>query len=290
MTSLYFQLESGDYKFYLTINKGEGSDTLSIGGRKGECVNISVNTPESRLVQRGYHKLDTATIPILAWDAKCTVFKNLERGSGTIAMIRIILSESVKKYPYIKHYTFNDNSLIPCDNGQKISLLHLNIIKYNKSWYEQHFNAYIEEPSYRKKYKDGITVLNDPLLKMPFEEFKNRVQRLSKESEIELLKTHYEKTETYFLFFKSIFGPEGPEGKSRQCNLLVGWIDIFLLYIFQFDPLSVPWVIDRESVIIQEVLETKLEKKPLQTGGKRYTRRNIPSVMRVNINDTADIY
>lgn len=285
MNPLYFQLESGDYTFYLTINKGKGSDTLSIGGRKGECVNISVNTSESPLVQRGYHKLDTATIPILAWDTKCAVNKNLEKGSGTIAMIRIILSESVKRYPYIKHYTFKDNSLIPCDNGQKISLLHLTIIKYNKSWYEQQFNAYIEEPSYRKKYKDGITVLNDPLLKMPFEEFKNIVPRLSKE--IELLKSHYEKTDTYFLFFKSIFDSEG---KSRQCNLLVGWIDIFLLYIFQFDPLSVPWVIDSESVIIQEVLETKLEKRPLQSGGKRYTRRNIPSVMRVNINDSADFY
>jgi hypothetical protein len=286
MTSLYFQLESGDYKFYLTIHKGKGSDTLSIGGRKGECVNISVNTPESPLVQRGYHKLDTATIPILAWDTKCAVNKNLEKGSGTIAMIRLILSECVKRYSYIKYYTFKDNSLIPCDNGQKISLLHLTIIKYNKSWYEQHFNAYIEEPSYRKKYKDGITVLNDPLLKMSFEEFKNILPRLSKEFEIDLLKSHYEKTETYFLFFKSILDTEG---KNRQCNLLVGWIDIFLLYIFQFDPLSVPWVIDSESVIIQEVSEIKLEKKPLQTGGKRYTRRNIPNVMRVNINDSADI-
>ena len=285
MTPLYFQLEAGSYTFYLTINQGKGSDTLSIGGRKGECVNISVNTSESPLVQRGYHKLDTATIPILAWDTKCAVNKNL----GTISMIRIILSESVKRYPYIKHYTFKDNSLIPCDNGQKISLLHLTVIKCNKSWYEQHFNAYIQEPSYRKQYNDGITILNDPLLKVSFEEFKNIVPRLSKESEINLLKTHYEKADTYFLFFKSIFGPEGPEGKSRQCNLIVGWIDIFLLYIFQFDPLSIPWVIDSESVITQEVVETRIEKKPLQTGGKRYTRRNIPNVMRVNINDSADL-
>ena len=288
MSTLYFQLESGEYIFYLTIVKGNGCDTLSIGGRKGECVNISVNTPESLLVQSGYHTLDTATIPILAWDAKCTVNKNLEKGHGTISMIRLILSESKKRYPYIKFYKFKDNSLIPCDNGQKISLLHLTIIKYNKSWYEQHFNAYIEEPSYRKKYMDGITVLNDPLLKLPFEEFKNNIQSFSKQPELELLKEYYEKTDTYFLFFKSIFDTEG---KKRQCNLIVEWIDMFLLYVFQFDPLSVPWVIDSDSVSIQEVAETRLEKKPKnQIGGRKYTRRNIPTIMRVNINDSADIY
>lgn len=282
----YFQLESEGYKFYLTINQGNGSHTLSIGGNEG-CVNISVNTPDSLLVQRGYHSLDTATIHILAWDAKCAVNKNLEKGSGTISMIRLILSESKKRYPYIKRYIFKDNSLIPCDNGQQISLLHLTVIKYNKSWYEQHFNAYIEEPSYRKKYTDGITVLNDPLLKMSFEEFKSKIQSFSKEPELELLKVFYEKADTYFLFFKAILDTQG---KSKQCNLIVGWIDMFLLYIFQFDPLSVPWVIDSDSVNIQEVIETKLEKKPTQNGGRRFTRRNVPKVMRVNINDIADIY
>jgi hypothetical protein len=138
----YSELESEGYKFYLTINQGNGSHALSIGGKEG-CVNISVNTPDSLLVERGYHALDTATIPILAWDAKCAVNKNLEKGSGTISMIRLILSESKKRYPYIKRYIFKDNILIPCDNGQQISLLHLTVIKYNKSWYEQHFHAYI---------------------------------------------------------------------------------------------------------------------------------------------------
>ena len=288
MTMQYYELETGEYKFYLTFIKGNGSDTLSIGGRKGECVNISVNTPESRAVQYGYHKLDTATIPILDWDSKCAVNKNLEKGAGTILMIRVILSESIKRYPYIKHYTFRDNSHIPCDNEQEISLLHLYVIKYNQSWYQQHFNAYIEEPSYRQKYNDGIKILNDPLLKMPFEEFKITVQSFPKEGDLDVLRTHYEKTDTYFLFFKSILDTEG---RNRQCNLVVGWIDMFLLHIFQFDPLSVPWVIDSDSVVIQEILETKLDKKPKnQAGGKRNTRRNIPKVMRVNINDIADIY
>lgn len=288
MSIQYYKLEKDTYTFYLTQIKGNGSDTLSIGGIKGECVNISVNTTDSLLVKRGYHKLDTATIPILAWDAKCAVNKNLEKGSGTILIIRIILSECLKKYPYVKYYTFKDNSHIQCENGQQISLLHLTIIKYNKSWYEDNFNAYIEEPMYRKKYIDGIKILNDPTLKIPYEEFKNKIKSFSKEPELELLKKYYEKADTYFLFFKLIFDTEG---RHRQCNLIVGWIDMFLLYIFQFDPLSVPWVINSESLINEEVIETFLEKKPMnQSGGKRNTRKTIPRVMRVNINDIVDNY
>jgi hypothetical protein len=103
-----------------------------------------------------------------------------------------------------------------------------------------------------------------------------------------VLKGYYDISPTYSLFFKSIFDSEG---KKKQCNLIVSWIDIFLLYIFGFDPLSVPWVIDSDSVVIQEILETKLDKKPKnQAGGKRNTRRNIPKAMRVNINDIADIF
>jgi len=281
---MFYRLDTEAYKFYLTITHANGSDSLSIGGRKGECVNISVNTPESILVQRGHHQLDTATIPVLAWDSKCAIDKDLERGTGTILMINVLLSETLKRYPYIKRFTFRDNSLIPCDNGKQISLLHLTLIKYNMSWYESHFHASIENPVYSKKYKDGLAILNDKELKMSFDDFKNKIKAFTNESDLLVLKGYYEGTPTYSLFFKAILDKEG---KKRQCNLVASWIDMFLQYIFQFDPLSVPWVIHSESVPIQEVAITQLANKPAnQIGGRRYTKRNIPKVMRVNINDT----
>ena len=193
---MFYRLDTEAYKFYLTITHANGSDSLSIGGRKGECVNISVNTPESILVQRGHHQLDTATIPILAWDSKCAIDKDLERGTGTILMIRVLLSETLKRYPYIKKFTFRDNSLIPCDNGKQISLLHLTIIKYNMSWYESHFHASIENPVYSKKYKDGLTILNDKELKMSFDDFKNKIKAFTTESDLLMLKGYYEASST----------------------------------------------------------------------------------------------
>lgn len=285
IVDMFYRLDTEAYKFYLTITQGKESDALSIGGRKGECVNISVNKPESILVQRGHHQLDTATIPILAWDSKCAIDKDLERGIGTISMIRVLLSETLKRYPYIKKFTFRDNSLIPCDNGKQISLLHLTIIKYNMSWYESHFHASIENPVYSKKYKDGLAILNDKELKMSFDDFKNKIKGFTTESDLHVLKGYYETSSTYSLFFKAILEKEG---KKRQCNLVASWIDVFLQYIFQFDPLSVPWLIHSESVPIQEVAVTQLANKPSQIGGRRYTKRNIPKVMRVNINDTFD--
>lgn len=283
---MFYRLDTESYKFYLTIRQTNESDTLSIGGRKGECVNISVNTPESILVQRGLHQLDTATIPLLAWDSKCAIDKDLERGTGTISMINVLLSETLKRYPYVKKFTFRDNSLIPCDNGKQISLLHLTLIKYNMSWYESHFHASIENPVYSKKYKDGLIILNDKELKMSFDDFKNKIKAFTTEADLLVLKGYYEATSTYSLFFKEILDKEG---KKRQCNLVVSWIDMFLQYIFQFDPLSVPWVIFSDSVAIKEVVTTQLTNKPTnQIGGRRYTKRNIPKVMRVNINDSFD--
>ena len=278
----YYRLDTEEYSFYLTIIKNDGIDNISIGGRKAECVNISVSRPDSLLVERGFHTLDTATIPVLAWDSKCAIDKDLEKGAGTIAMIRIVLSETLKRYPYVNRYTFHDNSLIKCDNGKQISLLHLSVIEHNKSWYERQFNAYILNTEMNGKYKNGIIALNTPEVKESFDTFKKIIYP-SKASGIEALQSYYETSATYHDFFTSILKKEGKKG---LCSMIAGWIDIFLLYIFRFNPLSVEWAIDKESIQLQEVSETRLTHKPNQSGGRRYTKKNILKVMRVNINDT----
>lgn len=280
----YYQLDTDEYSFYLIIIKGDGIDNISIGGRKAAaaCVNISVSRPDSLMVQRGFHKLDSATIPVLAWDSKCAINKDLEKGTGTITMINILLSEVCKRYPYVNTYSFYDNSLIRCDNGKQISLLHLSVIEHNKSWYERHFNAYILNKEVNENYKNGIMALNSPDVKESFDTFKKIIYP-SKASGIDSLKLYYESSSTYHDFFISILEKEGKKG---LCNMIVGWIDIFLLYIFRCNPLSVEWAINKESISLQEVTEIRLINKPAQSGGRRYTKKNIPKVLRVNINDS----
>ena len=69
---------------------------------------------------------------------------------------------------------------------------------------------------------------------------------------------------------------------------MVDWIDHFLYtFVFQFNPLTVPWAISSESVSNVEIYEEKLNRRPInQTGGKRYTRNKNA---RVNINDIIEM-
>ena len=200
-------------------------------------------------------------------------------------MISITLSEAVKRYPYVTLFTFTDNSHIRCDNGKEISLLSLSIIEHTKTWYERHFNAFLSDSSMNEKYKKGIALLNDSEIKLPFDEFKKIIQSFTTPSVLESLKSYYESSPNYFAFFKAILDSQG---KSGLCVLVVDWIDHFLYsFVFQFNPLTVPWAIPSESVKNIEINEIKLNRWPInQTGGRRYTRSKNS---RVNINDILEM-
>jgi hypothetical protein len=282
----YYKLVGEDYTFYLTISKGLAIDTVSIGGKKGECVNICINKPESLLVQRGMHAVDIATIPILGWDSRCAVDKDLLKGSGTVTMICTILSEVQKRYPYVRLYTFTDNSHITCNNNKTISLLSLSIIEHRKSWYERNFNACLADSSMDKKYRDGIMTLDDPTLKMPFSEFTSIISSYTTPAVIRKLEAFYEGAPTYFSFFQNILETEG---KAELCILVVDWVERFLIYIFQFNPQTAQWNIPSDSIKSVAILnESRLNRKPNnQKGGKRRLSRKVSRG--VNINDILEL-
>lgn len=282
----YYQLKTSDYSFYLTIVKNKGLDTLSIGGKKGNCVSISINTPDSLLVERGYHKLDEATLPILAWDSQCAVSPNLQRGIGTIHMIKTALSEAKKRYSYIKLFTLTDNSTITCDNTKGIPLLFFSIAEHSKTWYERQFGAYIVDPSLNKRYHNGILTLNDAEVKLDWNSFESLLKPYTTAENISILKPYYVETATYAEFFKQLLKKEG---KRKLCTHIVNWIDVFFTYIFQFDPTAVLWAIPADS--IEEIVileEIKLGSKPKNQSGGRKTRR-AKRIQRINTSDLYDI-
>ncbi len=285
----YYQLKTADYSFYLTIVKNKGLDTLSIGGKKANCVSISINTPESLLVERGYHKVDEATLPILAWDSQCAISPNLQRGLGTIHMIQTALSEAKKRYPYIKLFTLTDNSTITCDNTKAILLCFFSIAEYSKTWYERQFGAYIYDDKFKQRYTNGIKVLHDPTLKLDWDSFESLLKPYTTAENISILKPYYVKTSTYAEFFNQLLEKEG---KRKLCVYIVNWIDIFFTYIFQFDPTTVLWAIPADSVeSVPIVEETRLNTKPKnQSGGHKTQRKNrAKRVQRVNSSDFYDV-
>jgi hypothetical protein len=284
-TTEYYQLITDSYSFYLTIVKNKGVHTLSIGGNKSNCVSVSINTPDSLLVERGYHKLDEATLPILAWDSQCAISPKLERGTGTIHMIQTALSEAKKRYPYVKLFTLTDNSTITCDNNKAITLLFFSIAEHSKTWYERHFGAYILDPMLRKRYTNGITILNDASLKLDCDGFETLIKSYTTTENISSLKSYYTSTKTYTEFFKQLLEKEG---KRNLCVYIVNWVDIFFTYIFQFDPTTVLWAIPADSVESVPIIEeTRLNAKPKnQSGGHKTQRKNrAKRIQRVNSSD-----
>jgi hypothetical protein len=285
----YYQLITDSYSFYLTIVKNKGVHTLSIGGNKSNCVSVSINTPDSLLVERGYHKLDTATLPILAWDSQCAINPKLERGTGTIHMIQTALSEAKKRYPYVKQFTLTDNSTITCDNNKAITLMFFSIAEHSKTWYERHFGAHILDSKLRNQYTNGITILNDATLKLDWDSFESLIKPYTTAENIAILKPYYIAAETYADFFTQLMEKEG---KRKLCVYIVNWIDIFFVYIFQFDPTTVMWAIPADSVgAVPIIEETRLNSKPKnQSGGHKTQRKNrAKRIQRVNISDAYEL-
>lgn len=292
----HYRIKTVSHAFNLTVSPAAGIINLSIGGKRKGCVNISVNTPDSILVQRalapvpkarGGHSIEVATMPQLKWYSDCSVDEPLPRGDGTIHMIKTLLSEMKKRYPYVKYITLMDNSHIRCSQGKEISLLALSFSIYSKTWYERIFNATLQDLIYQEKYILGNKILNDPETKLSFEEFTQLFGSYTRVDTLNKLKPYYESTVTYTEFFQTLYKGEG---KESQCNLIVDWIDIFLQYIFGINLQSLPWIIKRESIEDIVILEehTISQNPYTQSAGRRNTRKSKSKVNSKNRLDYSD--
>jgi len=278
MTTESYKIKTENYTFSLTISKNLGTHTISIGGEKQGCVNVSVSTPDSIAVQRGFHKINIATIPILEWNSECALDKSLLKGAGTIHMIKTILSEVKKRYPYVELFTLTDNSHVKCTNGKEIPLLVLSLIEYKMSWYEKHFNARITDTNLHEKYTKGKEMLNDPYIKIPFDNFRKSIEPYTNKGNIESLEKYYQ-SETYYDFFGNILKDKG---KFDTCNHIVDWIDIFIAELFRMNPNNVEWAISNK--YIEEIPVEITISKNIFTHNGGYTRKNI-KYGRVNISE-----
>lgn len=213
-----YYIDTDIYRFHLTRT----SNTIEIEG-EGLCV-ISINTPDSPPVKRGFHDLDIATIYI-----NNIVGDNCDE---TVYMIRTALAESVRLYPYINTYIFTGASRLACINHS----LSLFFIKSKKTWYEYHFHAYLVDSEQRKRYEDGLRILSDPTMKVPFHDFTGIVHPYEMSAEFQSI---YELSPTYSdMFTRTILDYPGRSS----------WIDIFIQYIFQFNPNTALWAIKKECI------------------------------------------
>jgi hypothetical protein len=221
--SIYFQSELHTFK--MNIIKRHYGFYITIGGME---IAIDLSTPGS--LMQIYSEPERGIDSILQ-----------KNGDETVDMIKASLQMCVILFN-VTTFQFSDNSNIECGirtmsespprkMNKPLSLAHLTILKYGKTWYEYNFNAFIESKEPRVKYYHGIDQLQNPIT-MPYTTFA-RKYKLSDEHKDEF-EQYYTGAESWIIFLQRI-------PKSKHCEMT--WLPTFLNDIMNYKPNEQQWVI-----------------------------------------------
>ena len=225
------------YTFQITDNTLYAREQIycrnfKIGGNNVDCVNVSIsynndNEPES------------ASIPHIMYDEECSIDIPLDRGEGSITMIKSLFQYIHKQLPTITEIEFEDKSTIECaseDEIQKkgsrfrkkgtyvepVPLYYFSIAFNGETWYEKHFNARQKDKIKHDKYKAKI---NDLLYSTQLKTNTSFIQFLKIAKPpmeiIDELEKYFIASNTFGLFFQSI-------PKKDRCTLVRDWISTFM--------------------------------------------------------------
>ena len=248
-------IKSGKYKFRIVDKISTYKDiiyvrNIKIGGNYSDCVNISISYSEDIPI--------SANIPMQVYDAECSLETPLDRGKGSIIMIKEILKYIKQKIPEITSVNFEDLSQIEKYSGMKqkdtrvnhFPLYFFSIMFNGVTWYEKHFNARLNLDTTHTAYRSKV----NQLMLMQKPEFIDFLQISSPPLQImPELQKYYDRHNTYGEFFTSM-------PVLERCNLVRDWITSFMRYyigdVFSNDN----WIIP-------------IKDNQLLIGGKRKSKR-----------------
>jgi hypothetical protein len=211
------------------------SRNFKIGGNYSDCVNVSIQYDDHS------HPI-SGKIQTIVYDEECSKEVPLERGEGSIIMIKTLLRHIHKMIPEITSFSFDDMSTVECgtDCGKRgsharpVSLYYLSIAFNGCTWYEKHFRATYKDKSSHHAYRSRVEhfLYTEPL--PPFHDFL-RIANPPSElySELEAL---YEQPH-YAAFFSAI-------PKERRCVHARTWLIPFMKKGLEGVFSNEGWVID----------------------------------------------
>lgn len=258
---------SGPYTFQIIDNTLLSRDkteiysrNFKIGGTYPDCVNVSVIYENNKPVD--------ACMPNLFSDPECSFSQPLDKGEGTILMIKTLLQYVYTQLPSLTHVKFDDKSSIECATEEDLKkgsrfrkkgtyvkpmpLYYFSILFNGQTWYEKHFNAkQIDDRHqlYRRRI-DEFLYLTDFKTNMEFDKFVSLFDK--REDEMIELYQYYKNTNTFYKFVRSI-------PRDERCRLVGPWIEQFMKFILKD-------VFYNENWIIKLPIEMR--------GGKKKTRNN----------------
>ena len=138
------------------------------------------------------------------------------------------------QFPQIKTISLNDTSYIPCNRvkNDTLDLLVYSIALYKKTWYEEHYNAYMLHNENYTVYRKSVDSYASKETKnaLPFDMFLSlylykQYARNIIDSNIDYYKTMYETSDTFPEFFQKLSKTIKREDK---CKFFKGWLEHFL--------------------------------------------------------------
>lgn len=245
-------VNSGKYKFQITDNtlsvrEQIYSRNFKIGSTNNpDCMNVSItyrnNLPFS------------ASIPHVLYDPECAIDLPLDRGQGSIIMIKTLLKHIHKTLPMIKEIYFEDKSSIECateieierkgsrfrkrgTNVYPIPLYYFSIAFNGVTWYEKYFQARQKDETKHRLYRETIQELlysKEHKTNTSFLQFLEIAQPPIEV--VDELKQYYENADTINKFFQSI-------PKMDRCRLVREWIYTFMSYHLKDVFTNMDWII-----------------------------------------------
>lgn len=247
----------GKYRFQIIDNTLSYDDQIysrnfKIGGNVSDCVNISIRYNKNQPV--------SAYIPHIMYDPECSTENILEKGTGTIIMVKTLLDYVHKKLPIITEVLFEDKSNIECatdieirkkdsknrkkgTNIYPIPLYYFSIAFNGATWYEKKFNARQKDETKHTQYREKI----NKLLYLKEEKSNTTFERFLEISQppkdvIDELRKYYTTSNTFGDFFASI-------PKMDRCRLVRDWISVFMEHYLEDVFSNANWIIELPVVI-----------------------------------------
>ena len=236
-------VKSGEYTFQIIDNTLFSRDkteiysrNFKIGGNYPDCVNVSI-------IYKNNKPYD-AIMPNLLSDTECSFDKPLEKGGGSIIMIKTLLQYVYSQIPTLTHIRFDDKSNIECatEKGTYVKpmpLYYFSILFNGQTWYEKHFDAKQKDEGRHQEYRkrvDEFLHSQEYKKNISFGRFVSLFDK--REEEMPELYKYYNDANTFHAFFQSI-------PKKDRCRLVGTWIEpvmkIILKDVFYNDNWYIPF-------------------------------------------------
>jgi hypothetical protein len=248
----------GKYTFQITDNTLSAREQIycrnfKIGGNNLDCINVSISYDSK-------NEPISASIPHIMYDEECSIDVPLDRGEGSIKMIKTLFQYIHLQLPTITEVNFEDKSNIECateyeiqkkgsrfrkkgTNVNPIPLYYFSIAFNGETWYEKHFNARQKDKNKHDKYREKI---NDLLHSTQFKTNISFIDFLKiampPMETIDELETYYINSYTFGNFFQSI-------PKKDRCRLVRNWISNFMEHHLSNLFSNTGWIIELPIII-----------------------------------------